>query len=73
MLQSIKNVRLYRPQHKVHHGIRYIDSVVHSMYLIAWYYCTPSTVHRVGEVVILLFELLVSVPLSIGVVVRVVL
>ena len=43
MLQSIKNVRLYRPQHKVHHGIRYVDFLVHSMYLIAWYYCKGDT------------------------------
>ena len=39
VLQSIKSVRTHRPQHKVHHGLKYIDFLVHHRYLIAWYYC----------------------------------
>ena len=42
VLQRIKSVHVHRPQHTVHHGLRYLDFLVHSRYLIAWYYCTDK-------------------------------
>ena len=42
VLQPIKPVRVHRPQHKVHHGLRYIDFLVHRRYIIVWYYCSRN-------------------------------
>ena len=36
-------------QHKVHHGLRYLDFLVHRRYLIAWYYCTVLDIYVVSH------------------------